>query len=181
VSRNDRLAQALLVYPTMRYSRGPLVLHRLALAVGVVLANQGCAGLALPAVGAAAVSGSAGGIVRAGTEYTLSGTAYRTFTLPFHELHARVRETLTRLEFEIVDDELLATEGRLEAAAARRTVKIRLTPVTSAMTQMKVIVKQDPIRKDRATTSEIITQIEQDVRATRPPAAGAARPDRAQR
>jgi len=104
-------------------------LHRLALAVGVVPLNQGCAGLALP-VGAAAMSGGASGIVRAGTAYTLGGTAYRTFTVPFHELHACVRETLTRLDFDIVDDHLGAEASRLEAEAAHRTVKIKLTPVT---------------------------------------------------
>lgn len=42
-----------------------------------------------------------------------------------------------------------------------RTLRIGLTAISPAATRGDVTVKQDPIRRDRATASEIVSQIEQ--------------------
>jgi hypothetical protein len=52
--------------------------------------TTGCTGLELPALGAAAISAGAGSAVKAGTEYTMTGTAYRTFSLSLENLAARL-------------------------------------------------------------------------------------------
>jgi hypothetical protein len=75
----------------------------LALLVLVAVAFSGCAGIALGALGAAVISSGAGSAVKAGTEYSLGGTAYRTFTLSLEDLAAIVRRTLDRMELPIAE------------------------------------------------------------------------------
>jgi hypothetical protein len=42
-------------------------------------------------------------------------------------------------------------------------VTLRFTPISPAMTRLKVVVRQDLIRRDRATASELLAQIDRDV------------------
>ena len=66
----------------------------------------GCAAVAIApaAVGAAAVSGGAGGLVKAGTEYTLAGAAYRTFSASVKDVYEAVHETFHRLEITLSEE-----------------------------------------------------------------------------
>jgi hypothetical protein len=57
-----------------------------------------------------------------------------------------------------VDHELV-----VEAAGIERTVHLRFTPITPAVTRLKVVVRRDLIRRDRATASELLAQIDRDV------------------
>jgi hypothetical protein len=127
------------------------------------LATAGCTGIELTALGVAALSAGAGGVVKAGTEYTLTGSAYRTFSVSLDELAAAVRTTLVRLQFTV--DEAVADDHELsiEAAGIARTLQLRFTPITPALTRLKVVVRQDLIRRDRATASELLAQIDREV------------------
>jgi hypothetical protein len=126
------------------------------------LALAGCAGVALPALGAAALSGGVGSVVKAGTEYTLLGTAYRTFSLPLDELAPAIRVTLDRLQFVLDEAHADDTELTIEAHGLDRSVHLRLTPITPAMTRLTVVVGH-PLRRDRATTTELLAQIEHGI------------------
>ena len=136
---------------------------RLVLFAAVAGLATGCTGLELPALGAAALSSGMGSVVRAGTEYTLTGTAYRTFTLSLEDLAGVVRRTLDRMELPLI--EAAAHEERLTLVAEGidRTVRLTFTPISPSVTRLGISVKQGLVRRDRATSSEIITQIEQAV------------------
>ena len=123
----------------------------------------GCTGIELPALGAAALSAGMGNAVRAGTEYTLTGTAYRTFTLSLEDLAATVRRTLDRMDMPVTEASAHDTQLRLTAEGLNRTVYLSLTPISTSVTRLGISVKQDLIRRDRATASEIVTQIEQSL------------------
>jgi hypothetical protein len=123
----------------------------------------GCTGIELPALGAAALSAGMGNVVRAGTEYTMTGTAYRTFSLSLEDLAATVRRTLDRMDMPVTD--ALVDDIRLELTAEgiNRTVRLTLTPISTSVTRLGITVKQNVIVRDRATASEIVTQIEQSL------------------
>lgn len=146
----------------MRYASR--VGHTLALLVAAVisLAAGGCTGIEVSALGVAALSAGAGSVVRAGTEYTLTGTAYRTFGLSLDDLSTVVRSTLARLEFTVQDAVAADHELIIEAAGIERTVHLRFTPITPVVTRLKVVVRRDLIRRDRATASELLAQIDRD-------------------
>jgi|SRR5262245_1230052 len=142
---------------------------RFSLAIVVVastLSWSGCAAIAIPpaAVGAAAVSGGAGGLVKAGTEYTMAGTAYRTFSSPVKDVYEAVHETFERLQITPTHESFESGEVTIHAAAIDRKLTIKLDPITPALTRMKLNVRQHGIGKDRATASEIIGQVEQRLR-----------------
>jgi hypothetical protein len=124
------------------------------------LMTAGCTGIELPALGAAALSAGVGNAVRAGTEYTVTGTAYRTFTLSIEDLTAVVRGTLERMELPITEVTTHGEQLTLTAQGIHRTVRLTLTPISPAVTRLGITVKQGLVRRDRATASEIVTQIE---------------------
>jgi hypothetical protein len=149
--------------PLLQYSPPVRSIPALLVAAALPLATGGCAGIELTALGVAALSAGAGGVVKAGTEYTLTGSAYRTFSVSLDELSTAVRSTLTRLQFTVQEAVAEDHELSLEAAGIERTVNLRFTPISPAMTRLKVVVRQDLIRRDRATASELLAQIDRDV------------------
>ena len=127
----------------------------------IAAAATGCTGLELAPLGAAAISAGVGNAVKSGTEYTLIGTAYRTFSLPLEDLSMVVRRTLERMELPVTEATVHNTRLTLIAEGIDRTVKLTLTPVSPSMTRLGITVKSGLIVRDRATTSELVTQIEQ--------------------
>ena len=123
----------------------------------------GCTGLELPALGAAALSAGVGNAVRAGTEYTMTGTAYRTFSLPLEDLAVTVRRTLDRMSLPIAEEKLEDGRLTLDVEGIHRTVHLTFTPISRSVTRLGISVRQGVIRRDRATASEIITQIEESL------------------
>ena len=130
------------------------------------LSVSGCAAIAIPpaAVGAAAVSGGAGGLVKAGTEYTLAGSAYRTFSSPVKDVYEAVHETFQKLEITPTDESFAGGEVTIHGVAIDRKFTIKLDPITPVLTRLKLSVRQHGIGKDRATAGEIISQVEQRLR-----------------
>ena len=123
----------------------------------------GCTGIELPALGAVALSAGVGNAVRAGTEYTVTGTAYRTFTLSLEDLATVVRRTMDRMDLPITEAEAHGTKLKFTAQGIDRTVHLSLTPISGGVTRLGILVKRNIIVRDRATASEIVTQIEESV------------------
>jgi len=136
---------------------------RVTLVVALAGLAAGCTGIELPALGAAALSAGVGNSVRAGIEYTVTGTAYRTFSLPLEDLASTVRHTLERLELPVTAAAAHGARLDITAEGIGRSVRMELMPISPGLTRLKVSVKQGLIRNDRATTSEIIGQIEREV------------------
>jgi hypothetical protein len=134
------------------------------LLVVLALALSGCAAIPL-SLASGAFSGGAGAAVSAGTEYASGGVVYRTFTLPLDELRLALGDTLARMEIAVVRDEVVGDERRIEAHAHDRVIKLRLEPVSRTVTRLRLVVSENPFKKDRATASEIVTQTERTAEA----------------
>jgi hypothetical protein len=126
---------------------------------------SGCAAIGLTALGAGALSGGAGAVVRAGTEYTRTGTVYRTFSLAPERLREAVSDTFARMELAIVEDEVDGLDRHIVARARGRVIVLTLQPLTRTVTRARLSVSAGRLGKDRATASEIITQLEHTVDA----------------
>jgi hypothetical protein len=133
---------------------------RALLALLVVLAAGGCSGIELGVLATAALSAGAGSAVKAGTEYTLTGTAYRTFMLPLEDLAQVVRSTLAETHFQVDSAAPKGGDLVIEASGIHRTISLRLVAITPAVTSLKVLVKKGPVVRDRATASALVAQFE---------------------
>jgi hypothetical protein len=141
-----------------------MVIRTLAVLVVAAVGLSGCAALGLTALGAGALSGGAGAVVRAGTEYTRTGTVYRTFSLSSDQLREVVSETFARMELAIHADEMDGVDRHIVAHARGRVIALTLQPLTRTVTRARLSVSAGALSKDRATASEIIVQLEQTAR-----------------
>lgn len=140
-----------------------------------LLVLGGCAALAPAAVGTAAIGAGAGSLVKAGTEYTLGGAAYRTFSAPLAEVYEGLRRTFEDLQITITDERFAGGEVRIHGVAIDRTFTVVLDPVTPGLTRLKLVVREmGGLGKDRATAAEIIAQAERRIAPY--PAAGVRSP-----
>jgi hypothetical protein len=130
--------------------------------LGVALASLGgcTVGVTGGAVAVAALGAGAGEVLRAGTEYTLTGTALRTFTASVDTLHEATRTALNHMALTVERDEAMNPGRRIQASAIDRTIEINLQPLSPAATRLELSVSRGFLARDRATASEIITQIE---------------------
>jgi len=124
-----------------------------------VLTAPGCAAVALPAVGLAAMGG---------------GTL-RTFSAPLADVRAAVQQAFRDLQIEITqDDMLIGGAAKIEGEALHRKIHVKLEPVTPALTRLKMVVREGVFGRDRATAAELIEQTGRALDEIRP--AGAASP-----
>ena len=134
------------------------MLTRLTALLVLALATSGCVAAALP-IGLAALSGSASSAMKAGTDYTLGGAAYRTFSAPLGDVRKAVRGSFAALEIEVTEDVPIVGGGSWIVGEARqREIHVKLEPVTPALTRLRMVVRQGLLGRDRATASELIDQ-----------------------
>lgn len=129
------------------------------LVLGPPVLLSGCATLAIPTVGSAAV-GASGDALKAGASYTFGGWTYRTFSAPLVGVYGAARQTLARLDFPPPEEEIAEERVSLVTSAIDRTVQIDLRPITPAMTQLRVRVRMAHLGKDPSTSSELVAQTE---------------------
>ena len=121
--------------------------------VAIMLSLQGCAGVGLTMFGVGA--GTAAGT---GVNHTLSGIAYKTFTVPAERVHTATLETLAKMEMDITGDKKSENGRKITAKASDREISIELEPLTPRTTRMRVTVDEGVIFKDASTATEIIVQ-----------------------
>ena len=126
-----------------------------AFVVIVALLCQGCAavGLTLFGVGAGVAAGT-------GTNYTLDGIAYRTFTEPPARVRTATLAALRGMDVTVSADDTVESGRRIVGQAGDRTIDIELAELTTRTTRMRVTAKYNWILRDRATAGEIIAQTE---------------------
>ena len=139
----------------------------------VTLFLSGCAAIPVAAVATSAFGGGTQAAVKAGTEYARNGVVYRTFSLPLRDVRLVLGDTLARMEIAVVHDEPVGDEQRIRAEARDREVDLRLEPVTRTVTRLRLVVSEGLFRKDRATASEIVAQMERQLEAQGAASAGA--------
>ncbi|HEX3179269.1 MAG TPA: DUF3568 family protein [Methylomirabilota bacterium] len=144
----------------------------------------GCAALPLAVVGGSVVQAGTGAVVKTGTEYTMSGAAHRTFTVPVNAVRAAVLGAFERAGVDVDRNESSDNGQRVTGHLTHRKLRVDLVPLSPSLTAMTLVVKRNAFFKDRATSSEILEQIEQVLaenptfarRLHRPPEDIAARP-----
>lgn len=127
-------------------------------AVAVALLVQGCAAAGLTLLGAGASVGGATAV-----DHTLTGIAYKSFTVPQADVHTATLKSLDHMGFQVVTDENDENGARvIHAKAEQRDVEVSLERITAKTTRMRVTADQDvPLLKDQATATEIILQTAQ--------------------
>ena len=129
--------------------------------VAALPALQGCAALPLAGVGASVVGAGAGEVVKVGTEYTTGGTVYRTVTIPMDDVREALIQTFNRTGIELTEYTQEDGEQHFIGQLRGRTVHVDLAALSEGLTSVKLLVKRNFFSKDRATTSELLEQVEQ--------------------
>jgi hypothetical protein len=146
------------------------VYARLAAVLMLPLMTSGCvAAAALPALGLSAMSDAAGAGAKAGIEYSIAGTAYRTFSASPADVRAALLQCFRELEIEITENTPLDDGGaRIGAGALHRKITVQLEAVTPALTRLKMSVRRGLLGRDKATSTELIDQTARALAAIRP-------------
>jgi hypothetical protein len=136
-----------------------------ALAATLAVLLHGCAAVPFAVLGGFLVQAGGGAVVKTGTEYRAGGVAYRTFAIPMADVHAAVLEGFRRTGIVVAKDET-SKKGELtvEGCMQWRSVRVYLTPLTPALTAMKLVVKRNVLMGDKATASELVGQTERVLR-----------------
>jgi hypothetical protein len=123
---------------------------------------QGCAA----GIGTAFMATGAGVAVGAGVDHTLSGIAYKTFSVSTNELRFATLKTLHRMDISVIRDEDTPDHHAIDGKASDRTIEIELEPLTRRTTRMRVVANMGGLFfKDAATATEIIVQTAQTLDA----------------
>jgi len=147
---------------TCREERGGIT-RLLFLMVGFALTVglHGCAALPLTVVGGSVLGAGTGAIVKTGTEYTIGGSLERTFTIPKNAVRFAVLEAFDRAGVNLSADKVSGDREEFKGDLQHRKVRISLTPFSESLTRVTLSVERNFFLKDRATSSELLEQIEQ--------------------
>lgn len=118
--------------------------------VMLALAAAGCEPVTLTAMGVGAA---------AGVQHTLTGIAYRTFSVPLPKVRSAVLTAFDRMGIKLGAKEPIENGERLTARASDRDIEVELEAITSKTTRMRSTAKTGFLR-DAATATEIILQTE---------------------
>ena len=144
-----------------RYVRLRAVVVALEVA-GTAILGQACAALPVAALGGAILQSGAGAVVKTGTEYTTTGAAHRTFMVPMSAVRAAVLQAFDRAGVTLDSEEQPDDDKtRMTAKLNHRSVQVKLTALSASLTGMTLVVKRNALIKDRATSSELLEQVEQ--------------------
>jgi hypothetical protein len=134
---------------------------RRAVGVAVVAAGlHGCAAIPLALIAAPLLNVSGDVLVKTGTEYSASGTVYRTFALPMEQVRWAVREAFARAQITVTRDDDSPARDRIAGNLYGRTVRVELLPLTPVLTSMQLVVKRNFLASDKATASLLLAQTE---------------------
>jgi hypothetical protein len=119
-------------------------------AAAVVLIMAGCAPLAITALG---VGGATA------VNHTLTGIAYKTFTLPLPRVKSGALAALDRMGIKVHGSSREDGSDVIRATGNDRNIEVQLEPISAKSTRMRVTAKQsNGILYDSATATEIIIQ-----------------------
>jgi len=116
----------------------------------VAMTLTGCEPITLTAMGVGAA---------AGVQHTLTGIAYRTFSVPLPKVRSAVTTAFDRMGIKLGGKERIENGERLTARASDREIEVELEAITPKTTRMRSTAKTG-IFRDAATATEIILQTE---------------------
>lgn len=121
---------------------------------------QGCAALPLALIASPLLSAGGDVLVKTGTEYSASGTIYRTFPLPMEHVRWGVREAFVRTQVNVTRDDATSDSDQIVGETNGRTVTVELLPLTPVLTSMQLDVKRNLLASDKATASLLLSETE---------------------
>jgi hypothetical protein len=95
----------------------------------------------------------------AGVQHTLTGIAYRTFSVPLPKVRSAVMTAFDHMGIKVASKEKIENGERFTARASDRDIEIELEAITPKTTRMRSTAKTGLFR-DAATATEIILQTE---------------------
>ncbi len=134
----------------MKHGRGPAAAGIRVIFLFTAVSLAGCDPVSLTVLGV----GSA-----AGVQHTLSGIAYKTFTMPWPKVRSAVQTALSRMSIDATRPQKIENGEVIKARAADRDIEIELEAVTASTTRMRSVVHKG-VLMDAATATEIIVQTE---------------------
>lgn len=126
-----------------------------AVVVGALLTGCTVLPVALPLAFPLLVTGARGGI-----NYTVTNTAYKTFSHPMVEVEESAHSAIRRMQIDELSTEEVTDGVKITAFTRKLNIHITLESITPATTKVKVNAKRGPVLKDKATAAEIIRQME---------------------
>jgi uncharacterized protein DUF3568 len=123
---------------------------RLLTALGLASVLTGCDPISLTALGVGAA---------AGVQHTLTGIAYKTFSVPLPRVRTAVKSALEHMDIKPGGTEKIENGERIKARAADRDIEIELEALSSRTTRMRSQARSG-LFMDSATATEIILQTE---------------------
>jgi dihydrodipicolinate reductase len=111
------------------------------------LLSSGCA--------AVVVSGASGGIA-----YTITNIAYKTVTFPLNKTEAATYAALKKMGIKAYAKEYIDNGVKIISKTEDLDIDISLERVTTKSTKISVDARKNVVIKDKATATEIISQIE---------------------
>lgn len=134
------------MYPLVRKFTWLLVAALLCLTL------DGCAAVALTAVGVGMATG---------VSHTLGGIVYKTFAAPQPKVRKSTVAALGRMQIKIVEARQDGSKEVIKARASDRDIEVEIESLTPNTTRVAVTaVKDGGVIRDAATATEIILQTE---------------------
>jgi len=116
--------------------------------------SSGCAALAISAAGAGA------GI---GIPYVFTDCADRTLNFSFDRVDRATPKVLKRLDIDLLTETEIDNGKRIKASADKLEISIDMKKVTMQATRVIINAKKGTFFKDKATSEEIINQLEKSL------------------
>jgi len=123
--------------------------------------SSGCAALAISAAGAGA------GI---GFPYVFTDCADRTLNFSFDQVDRATPKVLKKLDIDLLMETEIEDGKRIKASADNLEISIDMKKVTMRATRVIINAQKGNLSKDRATSEEIINQLEKSLTTAKTPA-----------
>lgn len=121
-----------------------------AIIIAIAATLTGCAAVAITAMG---VGGATA------VNHTLTGIAYKTFTIPLPRVKSAALTALDRMGIRVQGSGKEDGSDVIRATGNDRNIEVQLEPISAKSTRMRVTAKQsNGILYDSATATEIIIQ-----------------------
>ena len=120
-------------------------------------ALAGCAPLAITAMG---VGGATA------VNHTLTGIAYKTFTIPLPRVKSASLAALNRMGMKVAGTSRQDGNDVITATGNERSIEVLLEPISSKSTRMRVTARTGGLLYDSATATEIIIQTDKVLTGT---------------
>jgi len=127
----------------------------------LLIFTSGCAALAISAAGAGA------GI---GIPYVFSDCADRTLNFSFDQVDRATPKVLKKLDIDLLTETEIENGKRIKASTENLEISIDMEKVTMRATRVTINAKKGTLFKDKATSEEIINQLEKSLTTGKTPA-----------